>query len=55
MFPDFSGSLKIKEYVKKTKYKGVEGMEVEYAKEKNLFNSTYRYGSNKYNQRECIL
>lgn len=31
----------IEKYVKKTEYKNVEGMEVEYAKEKNKFNSLY--------------
>ena len=31
----------LEKYVNKTKYKGVEGMEVEYAKEKNKFNALY--------------
>lgn len=31
----------LEKYVNKTKYKNVEGMEVEYAKEKNKFNSLY--------------
>lgn len=45
----------LEKYVKKTKYKGVEGLEVEYAKEKNLFNSLYRNECYKYNKRKCIL
>lgn len=39
----------LEKYVNKTKYKGVEGKEVEYSKEKNKFNSLYRYVCNKYN------
>ena len=31
----------LEKYVNKTKYKNVEGMEVEYAKEKNKFNALY--------------
>ena len=31
----------LEKYINKTKYKNVEGMEVEYAKEKNKFNSLY--------------
>lgn len=31
----------LEKYVKKTKYKGVEGLEVEYSKEKSLFNALY--------------
>lgn len=41
----------LQKYVNKTKYKDVEGMEIEYAKEKNKFNALYRNVSYKYDKR----